>query len=232
MTPNSTEHYKLMDLELDRVDLVTAGANPGAHILIAKFDTDATLSDKTAETPDVQPQEVDKKMAEDVKDAVETVAKADFEALQTQLAEQIAKAEADAAAHKAEIEKAATLEARIAKMETERKQAEFVAKAKEFSNLGKADELGAMLLQASEGMSPEAYQLLERTMKAANAQVDKGALFAQFSKGDGEPESFEEKVESLAKAKVEAGHVKTIEMAKLQVLNENPGLRAEYRQSR
>lgn len=223
---NNTQAYKLTGLELDRVDLVTAGANPGAHILIHKFDADATLSDKTAETPDVRPQEVDKNMA-DVKD--ETVAKADFEALQTQLAEQIAKAEEVEASRLAEVAKAAGLEDRIAKMEQERKQAEFVAKAREYSNLGKADELGPLLLAADEHFSAEQYQALERLLKAANAQVESGDLFAQFSKADtDEPAEAADRVTALAKAKVDAGEAKTLQIAKLQVLQENRELAAEY----
>lgn len=167
----------------------------------------------------------------DVKD-VDTVAKADFEALQNQLAEQIAKADAEAEARKADIAKADELAAKVEKMELERKQAEFIAKARDYNNLGKADELGPLLMAASDHFSEDQYKCLERLLKAANAQVEKGGLFAQFSKTEGEPESFEDRLTSMAKAKVDAGTAKTIEIAKLQVLNENPELRVEYRQSR
>jgi hypothetical protein len=220
--------YKLTQLELDRVDLVTAGANPGSHVLIHKFDTDATMSDKTAETLDVQPDGVNKHMADDK--SVDTVAKADFEALQTQLAEQIAKFEAETEARQAEIAKAAALEETIAKMESERKQAEFVAKAAEFGNLAKADELGALLLAANEAFSAEQYQALERLLKAANAQIESGDLFAQLAKGDADSADVDaiDRVEVLAKAKVEAGTAKTLQIAKLQVLQENRELAAEY----
>lgn len=223
---NSTETYKLTGLELDRVDLVTAGANPGAHILIHKFDVNANLNDRTAETPDVQPHGVDNHMADEK--VVDTVAKADFEALQTQLAEQVAKAEAESEARKAEVEKAAALEERIAKMEQDRKQAEFVAKAAEYSNLGKADELGGLLLAANEAFSAEQYQTLERLLKAANAQVDKGALFGQFSRPEGDNPDVMDRINSLAKAKVDAGEARTIEIAKHMVIKENPSLRDEY----
>lgn len=222
---NSTETYKLVGLELDRVDLVTAGANPGAHILIAKFDTDATMSDKTAETLDVQPDGVNKNMADE---NVETVAKADFEALQTQLAEQIAKADAEAEARQAEVAKAAELAERVEKMEREAKQAEFIAKAREYHNLGKADEIGPLMLAASESFSEEQYKTLERLLKAANAQVEKGALFAQMGRPEGETLDAVDKVNALAKAKVEAGEAKTLQIAKLEVLQENRELAAEY----
>lgn len=140
----------------------------------------------------------------------ETVAKADYEA--------IAKSLEDA-------------KAEIAKMRRDQKTAEYVAKAKDLANLGEADELGALMLAASEAFSAEQYQTFERLLKAANAKVDKGELFAQFADGAAEVEddTFESKLEKLAKAKVDAGQAPTREQAVLQVLNENPALRAEYR---
>jgi hypothetical protein len=220
---NSTQHFKLVGLELDRVDLVTAGANPGAHILIHKFAAPDILQDKTAETLDVQPDEVDKQMA-DVEN-VETVAKADFEAVQKQLEEMSKALEAAQAAQAADAEK-------IAKMERERKEAEYIAKAREFSNLGKADELGALLLAASEAFTTEQYQTLERLLKAANAQVEKGDLFAQFSRPDADSGDVLDRINVLAKAKVEAGEAKTLEIAKQMVLRENRELQSEYIKSR
>lgn len=220
MAAEDTKTYTLSELELDRVDLVTAGANPGAHILIAKFDADATLSDKTVETPDVQPNEVDISMAEDVTE-VEMVNKADFEAVQKQL-EDLSKALEAAEAEKAEAAE------QVAKMERERREAEFVAKARDYANLGKADELGALLLAANDHFTAEQYQALERLLKSANAQVEKGDLFAQFSQPDAEPVDAVDKVNALAKAKVEAGEAKTLQIAKLEVLRENRELAAEY----
>lgn len=206
-------------MKLDRVDLVTAGANPGAHVMIAKFESPDIVVDKHAETPDVQPDGVEADMA-DVTD-VETVAKADFEAVQKQL-EDMRKALEDAqAAQAAEAEK-------VAKMEQDRKAAEFVAKAAEFDRIGKADELGAVLLEAADGMSAEAYSLLERTLKAANEQLAKGSLFAQFSQPEGDSPEVGDRITDLAKAKVAAGAAKTLEIAKLQVMQENPELQSEY----
>lgn len=217
----------LTELELDRVDLVTAGANPGAHVLIHKFDAPVTLevevAEQTVETPEVQKQETTP-VAQDV----ETVAKADFEALQKQL-EDVNKALVEASeARKADAE-------RIAKMERERKQGEFIAKAKDLANIGAADALGNLLLEVSEGVSADAFKSLEQLLKAANAQLEKGALFATFGQSGAEPpaeQTFEQKVDEMAKALVAEGKAKTLPLAKLQVLNENPDLRAEYRNAR
>lgn len=218
---NSTGTYKLVGLELDRVDLVTAGANPGAHILIHKFAAPDIVEEnpvadtvETVEAPEAPVQEV--AMSEET--PVETVAKADFDTLQKSL--------------DAEVAKAAELAERVEKMERERKQAEFVAKAAEFSNLGKADEIGALLLAASESFSAEQYQMLERLFKATNAQVDKGALFAQFSQPEGDNPEVGDRITDLAKAKVAAGTAKTLEIAKLQVMQENTELQSEYMSAR
>lgn len=268
---------RLKRLVLDRVDLVTAGANPGAFVMIHKFDTDAILSDKTAETLDVQPDEVDKHMADENVETPAEVAKGSRwylpladgsrwylpgEPVQDPDAAMedgsrwylpgepqqdgsrwyldagsrwYMKSDQPEDVEKADLRKALNdARAQVAKMELERKQAEFIGKARGYSNLGKADELGALLLAANEHFSAEQYQALERLLKAANAQIETGDLFKQIADGDaaGEPADFDEKLAVLAKAKVDAGQAKTIELAKLQVLNENPGLRLEYKSAR
>lgn len=220
------ERFTLTELVLDRVDLVTAGANPGAHVLIHKFDTpdilEVAMPEVTPETPEVR------KSEENVAQEVESVAKAEFEALRKQLEDVNKELEDARKAREADAE-------RIAKMERERKQGEFVAKAKDLGNIGAADALGNLLLEVSEGVSSETFKSLEQLLKAANAQLEKGALFATFGKGGADPvdeQTFEQKVEELAKAKVTAKTAATLEIAKLQVLNENPDLRAEYRNNR
>jgi hypothetical protein len=217
----SEEMFELTELALDRVDLVTAGANPGAKILIHKFEAAPSV-----EAPDVQPQEVIVNMADET--PLEMVAKADLEAVQKQLDDLAAVAKAAEDRATAAEADAAEKAAEVAKMETEKRAAEYIAKAKELDNIGPADELGARLMEAAEKMSPEGYGWLERTLKAVNAQVEKGALFAQFGKADAEPVDTADRVNALAKAKVEAGEAKTLQIAKLQVLQENRELAAEY----
>lgn len=203
-------HIKRRAKALGLTDLLNPDIYKSADILEAPVSNDI----ETIEAPEAPVEEVSMPEVS----SVETVAKADFDAMKQHL--------------DAEVTKAAALEERIAKMERERKQAEFVAKAKDLDNLGTADQLGTMLLEASEGMSAEAYQTLERTLKAANAQVEKGALFAQFSRPEGDAVSAMDRITSLAKAKVDAGQAKTIEIAKVQVMQENPELQSEYMASR
>lgn len=214
---------RLKNLHVDRVDLVGAGANPGAHILVAKIESTDTLDGHKAEAPEALAKEVN-----EVPETPETVAKADFEALRKQLAD-------EAELRKAEATKNAELGERIAKMELDRKRGVFVAKAAELTNLAKAEDLGDLLLEVSESVSAETFKALETLLTAANAQLAKGALFAQYGQAGAEPEGdkgFADKLTELAKAKVAAGTCKTIELAKLEVIHENAELRAEYRNGR
>jgi len=129
--------------------------------------------------------------------------------------------------------KAADLADRVAKMEAKERTAEFVAKAKDLPNLGGPNELGGMLMVISEKVPEDTFKALDRILKAANAQLEKGALFVARGDGgadgaDGE-DDINAKVEKLAKARVEAGTSPTIEQAKLAVLKENRDLASAYR---
>lgn len=166
---------------------------------------------EAVEAPEAQTEEIDK-VEEPKVETADTVAKAEFDGVR--------KALEDA-------------QAEIKKMQRERKEAEFVVKAKELGNLGAANEVGAIMLEASEGMSVERYQSLERLLKAANAQLESSNLFAAFGRSDGEAaESAEDRLTELAKAKVAAGQSPTIEQAKQAVLHENAELRSELMSAR
>lgn len=131
-----------------------------------------------------------------------------------------------------ETKKAADLAERVEKMEAKERTAEFVAKARDLPNLGGANELGGLLMDISGKVEEATYKNLERLLKAANAQLEKGALFGVRGDPGAEPaddDSFDAKVTELAKAKVAAGTSKTIEQAKLDVLREDPQLRSQYR---
>lgn len=224
---SDTQHRRrFLKLQVDRVDFVRAGANEGAHITLFKS-APATLevdqvTDPVVEAPEAPVEEV--AMPEET--PVETVAKADFEALQKQLAD-------EAEARNVSVEKAAALEARIHKMEREQKQAEFVAKARDLSNLGEANTLGAVLLEVADGVSEDTYKSLETLLKAANAQMETGALFVQFGKqDDDDPVDVVDRITALAKAKVDTGAAPTLQIAKLQVIQEHPELKSEYSSAR
>ncbi len=212
---SSRAKRRLVNLRLNRVDLVPKGANPGALVTLYKQEEEAQVADteEVQETPEeVQPEESSEEVVE------ETVVEEEPEA-------EVAKAEV--LTLRAELQKS---NARIEKMERDRLTEQFVAKAaSELDSLGSAQELGMLLLSVHEHCPKEQAQTLERVLKAANAQASTGGLFEQFGReGEQEPDSFEAKVLKLAKEKVQAGEAKTVEIGKQLVIDENPDLRSEY----
>lgn len=221
---------RLKNLRLDRVDLVTAGANQGAHVMLHKFEdrpiesppivksADGTLGGMETVNENETEEVAEVEKAEDAKATrVKSISKAQVE-LQKAL--------------EAEVQKNQDLATRVEKMENERLEAEFIAKAKELPNLGNSSELGSLMLAVKKGVAAEQYQSLERLLKAANAQMEKGALFSTLGRAETENPTVNDRINELAKAKVVAGTAKTIELAKLDVLHENPDLRAELNAQR
>lgn len=208
---------------VDRVDLVPAGANPGAHIALFK----------QRDLPSPITQEVAVSDVEKVEE-VETVAKADHDAALSELETlraQVAKAAETATEAETLRKSLADTQADIAKMRLENRTREFVAKAAEFAPLGKADDIGGLLMAADEHLTAEQNQFLGRLLKGAAAQIEKGDLFAQFSKADGgESAGWAERLTKDAQALVDAGTATTIEVAKQMVMHKDPSIRAEYAQ--
>ncbi len=118
---------------------------------------------------------------------------------------------------------------RLQAMEDAREHAEFVAKAATLPKIGEGEGLAVILRKAAKAMEPAEYAELERILRAANAQAQTAELFKQFSNPAAEPPgSWEEQLDTLAKAKVDAGTATTIEIAKMQVMAEQPDLRVAY----
>lgn len=133
------------------------------------------------------------------------------------------------AAAAAEVAKNATLAEKVAKMELKERTAEFVNKAKDLPNIGGATEVGTLLLSISDKVEEATYKELERLLKAANAQLEKGALFTQMGDPGAAPtEGPLAEINKLAAAKLSAGQAATIEIAKAAVMQERPDLRNDY----
>ncbi len=212
---------RLKNLHLDRVDLVTAGANQGAHVVLHKMEDDPDTfmsmdSPGVNMSDELATEEVEKQEESPEPKRVRQISKAQ-EKLEKALADERARSEA--------------LAERVEKMENERLEAEYVAKAQQLPNLGNARELGRLMLDVQKSVKPETYQSLERLFKAANAQLEKGDLFATLGRAEGEPATAMDRITELAKAKVANGLAKTIEIAKMDVIRENPELRDEYLRS-
>lgn len=236
VTPDSTEQYRyfLRGLEIDRADLVPAGANPGAHITLFKHERDSTSPVPNQEAPVMDPKEqapapelvakadLDAAMQE-IKDA-----KAEAEALQKQLADaQDARVEAEQVRKELEDQRA-----EIAKMRQEAREREFIAKADEFKTLGPVTEIAKVLMDVDDHCSDETKQTVQRILSGAAAQVEKGDLFSAFARTDpADDGSWEDQLLAKAKDLVEKGDAPTIEIAQQKVMQSDADLRRSYQQS-
>ena len=103
----------------------------------------------------------------------------------------------------AEIRKRAEAAEELAKAERDaRIEREFITKAaSDFPHLGNASDLGPRLKRMSETLSKEDYDAHLQELKAANARIETGQLFAELGKsGDPTPGSSDTSAELQAKA--------------------------------
>lgn len=144
---------KYLNLRLNRVDLVDRGANPGAHITLAKRAT--TEGRRMAEIP-MDTSEVAKRLAE-----VETE--------RVELTKRVEKAESEAKVN------AET----VAKMLEDAAKSEAVSIAKGLDKVpGKAEDVANLLFVAKRKFEASEYEAFVTVLKAANEQIAKGKLFA------------------------------------------------------
>lgn len=242
---------RLKNLHLDRVDLVHAPANPPAKVKLFKQDGEERANNTAPDTLEGMMSLDKSKLSDAVRKHLEELETSDPDAAaaltealaatqaetpaQTVVADEVAKSEfaqLQKQLEDAKAEAAATAQ-EIAKMKAEAKLAGFVALAKaDLEPLGKADEVGDLLLIASEAMPVEKYQALERLLKGAAAQLATGEVFKQKANTTAEPTDAEAKLDELAKEALKAGVAKTIELAKLQVIQTNPDLYREITAAR
>lgn len=147
---------KYLKLSLDRVDFVDAGANPGAHITLAKrAPTETHMADP------ILPEGVAKRLADGEAERIE---------LKKQLDVANAKAEANEKAAKDTAET-------VAKMLEDAAKAESVTIAKSFDKAGPVDDLGRILFLAKRHFPAEDYGKLTAVLKGAHEKIVKGNLF-------------------------------------------------------
>lgn len=122
-----------------------------------------------------------------------------------------------------------TLTEQIGKEREMRVTKEFVEKAKSFGHVGEgAEKLGKTLKEASETMSKEGYEGLEKTLKAANAKIEAGSIFTEVGTSNGGSASYESKMK-VAKEAIRKEDPKLSDaQAEATALERNPGLYDEY----
>ena len=213
---------RLRRLKLDRVDLVGAGANPGAYVALHKSDeprtneTGETIETMSETSVEVEAVEAVEPVAEVTVEPVAEIEPAAEPELVAASRETVTKAEHDAVVEQ------------LAKMQENAELREFTDIAK--SELGslpeKPEAMGALLRKCKSALSESEYQSLFRLLKAANAQTDTSALFAQYGNPtETDAVSVEDQVTAKAKELVESGGAATIEQATLKVLTDSPELR-------
>lgn len=221
---------KLEELEISAVALVDNPANPLATIEIAKAMADhayegdgkvcADCGMGRAQHPTMKALEPAQKGATV---ASETITKDEHEAVVAErdsLSSKVAELEAQVASLTPEpktdevdksalpesvrkaLEENAVLKADIEKMKADQRAAQFIAKAKDYGHVAPAAEL-APALEAIERLAPEAYTVVERTLKAAEARITESGLFKTLGvdgeRGDEDP---------LAKVKADAAEIR------------------------
>lgn len=129
-----------------------------------------------------------------------------------------ARAEADAAREELQKERDA------------QRDRDFIEKAKGWAHLSiSADEVGPMLRRLFDA-DPALGESIEKALAAANAQAESGAIFEEIGKSAPVIEGADAygKVQSLAKAAVEAGEFATVEQAIAGLIAKNPDLYNDY----
>lgn len=217
---------KLKGLEITKVALVDAGANPDAHIMLFKHeDGDPAASEKTVDAPEAH-EPVNKEVAP-VADNPETTPEADLTALQDAIDTAVAKALAD---HDAALAELATpdaaetedpiakaladmpepvrkrfeeQEAEIAKARATAEKLEKAARDSRFADEAKAVSLTAVdaaTLDEIEKAAPAAYEKLAKALATAQERLEKSDLFRELgSNGDAAGDTPADQLDAIAK---------------------------------
>lgn len=148
-------------LRLNRVDFVDKGANPDAHITLAK--RAPTEDRQMADTKDTLPEAVAKRLA-------------DLDAENKALAARVEKAESDAKANEAKANEQAET---VAKMLEDRAKDAAFAVAKGLDKLpGKVEEVAHLLFVAKRKFDADDYTQFEKMLTAMQAQIKASKLFS------------------------------------------------------
>ena len=161
------------------------------------------------------------KKTQEKKMADENVSKADFAKLQ----EDLAKAQGEIATAKAD---AAAQAEKVAKLETERKDAEFAKRAEGYAPLPiKADVFGPILRKAADVLTVEENAELDRVLTAASEAMKASGLLKEHGSDSHEEGTAVAKVAQLVADARKANPKLTEVQARAQVYKADPALRRE-----
>lgn len=188
---------RLRKLKITRVDRVPAGANPLAEVVLFKSKAPAPLPEtKEPAVADDLKKNLDEITAE--RDALQAeidalaglsnedlAALKGFEIAKSDTEDEVLKGLSPEVRERIEKAEAAQADAneRIAKMEHANRVADFTKQAADLDQIAAADDLGPML-EELDRVAPEVAKSLTPVLKAANARIAEGALYAEFGKSD------------------------------------------------
>jgi hypothetical protein len=116
---------------------------------------------------------------------------------------------------------------RVAQLEDEKTEVEFLKRAKELPHIPAVDssELGSILKSANENLSVDHFAKLESIFKSVNEALSKSGLLAAVGVGGGsEPASPHEKLDMLAKRLKDEDPSLSMSRARMVVSDQNPEL--------
>ncbi len=203
---------RLLELRIDRIDLVKRGANPEAHVRLVKYDD---KGERMGTSPDVTALEKQANNAEaraaKAEDALAAIQK-DHDKERSELAKQL-----DETAKSVE------------RLETQIAVDAAIAKASKLPNLGTEDEVAEILRVAKSGMG-DGYEAFEKKLDDWNTKL--GAAFTEIGvSGTDEGDTPFAKLEKMAETYQEAHPDITWEVALDTVMRTADGVEL-YKQHR
>ncbi len=221
---------RLRRLKLDRIDLVDAGANPGAHISLFKREGVRSEVSETSDGVTTVPSVATKtKEAPPVDETAEETPDAPVEETPAEKPE--TSKDFAASALRKELQER---DEELAELRKEKRMRHFIEKAGDFSTVAEPERLGLLLEEAERVLSDDNQEYLTKILKAAKSASEvesTSKIFEQLSQTEVEDEPWDQKLEKRAKEVADSQGI-TIEQAKAKVMTEDPELRAEYQKSR
>lgn len=121
------------------------------------------------------------------------------------------------------------LKEEIAKERNLRVAKEFEDRAsKEFSHVGDAKTVGAVLKEAKENMSEEAFKQFETVLKSSQTKIEAGNIFGELGSNQGISSDLESKVKVAKEAVMKEDPKLSAEAAEAKVFEQNPDLYKQY----
>jgi hypothetical protein len=253
-----TTKFKLTDLKITRVATVTEGDNPGAHIVLFKRRRDNVnrgdegMDFKKLEIPEDAQAAIQKELdelakardesAEALKKANEAVEKLTAEVAELKKPEPepdpVEKASPEVKAKFEELEKQRKEDAealqkatdRLAKMEDATRMSKAIETVSEWENLPgvTADDFAPVLKRVREKLDEEDVKEIEKALNAANSAIAQSDLLKETGR-DGTGGEVAQRVEKMAKDRLEANPEKTYEQHYADILEADPNLYDQMR---